>query len=101
VEDIAFFVLETPGYDNKDISLPDPSPFLDLPLDPAHPFNAVMAPDLDMVGTHHQLCAGKLFTVLLLGQPDTDHRCAIWVELRFFGSASISFWINSNISVGI
>lgn len=102
VDDIAFFVLETPWDDDEDVSLPDPCPFLDLSLDPPHPLHAIVAPDLDMVCTHHQLGAGKLLAVLLFGQADADYRCTIRVEFRWSaGSIRISFWINRNNSVGI
>ena len=100
VQDVAFFILETPRDDDQDISFPDPGAFLDLALDPAHPFYTIRTTDLDMVRPHHQLGAPELFAVLLLRQTDTDHRCAVRIEFcGCTGSFVISLWINSNISV--
>lgn len=100
VQDVALLVLKAPRDDDQDISLADPGPLLDLPLDPAHPFNAIGTADLDVVCPHHQLCAGELLAVLLLRQPDTDYRCAVRIEFCWCtGSFGVSPRINSNISV--
>ena len=61
VENIAFVVLETPWHNNQDVAFADPCPLLDLAFYPAHALDTIHAADADMVGTHHQFCAGKLF----------------------------------------
>jgi hypothetical protein len=80
VEDIAFLILETPRDHDEDVAFADPCPLLDLALDPAHPLNAIVAADADMVCAHHQFSAGELLAKFLLGQPHTDYRCTIGVE---------------------
>jgi hypothetical protein len=54
VDDITFFVLEVPGYDNEDIPFTDPDFLFDLSLDSPHPGHAIETTDPDMVCTHHQ-----------------------------------------------
>jgi len=90
VQDVAFFVLETPGDHDKDVPLPDPCPFLDLAFDPAHTFDTVKTAHADMVCPQHQPGACKLFAVLLPRQPHTDDRRPVSIVLsdsistRFF-----------------
>ncbi len=67
VDDITFFILERPGSNNEYIAFPYPDPLLDLPLDPAHAGNAVIAPDTDMICTHHKICKSELFISPFLG----------------------------------
>lgn len=80
VQDVTFRVLETPRDDNKDVPFPDPCPFLDLALDPAHPVNAIGALYTDVVCPHHEPGAGKLLAVLPFWQPHPDYRGAVCVE---------------------
>jgi hypothetical protein len=68
VEDIALFVLEIPGNDNKDVPFTDPDFLFYLALDPPHASNAIETPDTDMVCTHHQFSAPELLTVPFLGE---------------------------------
>ena len=79
VKDVTFRVLETPGNNNDDVTFADPCTLLNLPFDPAHPFYPVLASDTYMVCSHHQVGAGKLFPVFLLGKPDAYERCPIRV----------------------
>lgn len=80
VEDIAFLVLETPRDNDKDVAFADPGPLLDLSLDPAHPLDTIVTADADMVCTHHELSARKLFAEFLLGKPYTDDGGTVRVE---------------------
>ena len=87
--------------DNEDVAFADPGTLLDLALDPAHAFHAIVAADADMVCPHHQLCTGKLFIELLFGQADSYYRRSVGIEIagtvrgvRFF----YSVW-NCSISI--
>jgi len=80
VDDIALLILEAPRDNDDDIAFADPCPLLDLALDPAHPFNAIVTADTDVVGTHHQFGLRELLAQFLLGQPDADDRCAVRIE---------------------
>jgi hypothetical protein len=82
VQDIAFLILETPWYYDQDIAFTDPCPLLYLTLDAPHPLYAIEATDPDVVCSHHQFCAGKLFAVSLLWQPYTNDRRAVRIEFR-------------------
>lgn len=100
VQDIAFLVLEAPRDNDQDVALADPCTLLDLSLDTAHPLYAVVAPDTDMVCTHHQFGHGELFVQFLFREPDADNRCPVGIE---FGCTSriigfFSMIININIS---
>lgn len=59
VDDVTFFVLETPGNDNEEIPFAYPETFLDLALDPPDTCHAVLAADPYMVCPKHQICPGK------------------------------------------
>jgi len=68
VDDIAFFILEVPRDNNKDIPFTDPDFLFYLPLDSPHPCNAVKTADTDMVCTHHQFRVPEHLPVSFLGQ---------------------------------
>jgi len=89
VKDIALLVLETPRDDDHDITFPDPCPLLDLALDPAHALNAILTADADVICPHHQFRDGKLLVQPFFGQPHTDNRCPIGIELS---RAGCTFW---------
>lgn len=72
VHDIALAVLEGPGHHEQDVPLANPDPFLDLPLDPAHPGDPVKTPHPDMVGPHHQFSAGKDLPIPLVRKAYPD-----------------------------
>ena len=72
VYDIALTVLEGPGHHEQDVSLANPDPFLDLPLDPAHPGDPVKTPHPDVVGPHHQFGAGEDLAVPLVREAYPD-----------------------------
>jgi len=103
VQDIALLVLEGPRGHDQDIPFPYPDPFLYLPLDPAHPGYAVIAPDTDVVCPHHQLCRGELLAIPFLGQPNADDRKALGIYCIWIDSIIVLLWIsrNSISSVGI
>ena len=66
VDDIALFILETPGNDNQEIAFADPEPLLDLTFDPPGARDAVLTADTDVVCPEHQVGAGKQFPISLL-----------------------------------
>ena len=74
VNNIALFVLETPGYDKDGIAFPYPLPLLHLSLDPAEAGDPVDALDTDVVCPLHRLGTGKLLIIPFLWQPDTADR---------------------------
>ncbi len=79
VDDIAFFVLETPRGDNYDVAFPYPGALLDLSLNPAHAGDAVVTPDPDMVCPHHEVSECELFTSPFLGKTNPDDRRTVRV----------------------
>jgi hypothetical protein len=79
VDDVALFVLETPGGDNHDVAFPYPGTLLDLSFYPAHAGHPVVTPDTDMVCPHHEVSECELFTGPFLGETDTDNRRTVRV----------------------
>lgn len=79
VDDIALLVLEAPRGNDQDIAFADPCALLDLSLDPAHPCNAIVTPDPDMVCPHHEVCECELLVGPFLGQANPDNRCSVRV----------------------
>jgi len=59
VDDVALFILETPGNNNQEVALAYPEPLLDLALDPPHARDTVLATDADMVCPEHQVGPAK------------------------------------------
>ena len=100
VQDITFRVLKTPWDYDKDVALADPGALPYLSLDPSHPFNTIVAADMDMVCSHHQLGTGKLFIQSLFWQSHADNRCPVRIK-SLGGVRTAGFFyviINSNIS---
>ena len=56
---ITFFILEIPGYDNKDIPFTDPDFLFNLSLDSPHPGHTIETTDPDVICTHHQFSNSK------------------------------------------
>ena len=56
INDIAFFILEIPGYDNEDVPFADPDLLFYLTFDSPHPGYAIITANTDMVRTHHEFC---------------------------------------------
>jgi hypothetical protein len=82
VDDVALLVLEAPGNDDEEVAFSYPESLFYLSLDPAHPCDAVGAPDTDVICPQHQLGTGKYLLVSLLGQPHADDLCI--ATLRIF-----------------
>jgi hypothetical protein len=93
VDNIALVILEAPWRDNQDIPFPDPDPLFDLPFDPAHAGNPVIAADADMVCPHHQVCKSELFIGPFFGQANANNRCSVRIYCVWI---SIIFIIGSN-----
>jgi len=72
VDDIAFFILEVPGNDNKNVSFADPDFLFYFSLDPPHSCYAIETADTNMVCTHHQFSEPEYLPVALLGQFHPD-----------------------------
>jgi hypothetical protein len=64
VNDIAFFILKVPWYDNRDVPFANPDLFLNL----SHAGDAIETPDPDVVCTHHQFSTTKHLPVSFLGE---------------------------------
>ncbi len=79
VDDVTLLILETPRGDNHNVAFPDPSPLLDLSLDPAHAGDSVIAPDADMVCPHHEISECELLASPFLGQTNPDNRRSVRV----------------------
>jgi len=103
VQDITFGVLKTPGNDNDNIPFADPGAFFYLALDPAHPLDAIMAADADMVCAHHEVGAAELFVLFLFRQPDADNRGSVRIEFRGTARTARFFYVimNADISEGV
>ena len=87
-DNVAFFVLKTPRHDDNGVAFPDPCPFLDFSLDPAHAGDTVNTPDADMISPEHLFGKGKLFIIPFFWQPDADGGRAVGIhciQVRFFG----------------
>jgi hypothetical protein len=82
VHDIAFLILEVPGNYNQDIPFPDPDFLFYLSLDPAHPCNAIVTADADMVCPHHQFSRTKHLPVPFLGEFHPDNLITGWACTR-------------------
>lgn len=99
VDDIALVILEAPGSDDQDIPFPDPDPFFDFALNPAHPGHPIITPDPDMICPHHQIRERKLFICPFFGQPQSDNRRSVFIyriRVKFIVIiAIISNWHNS------
>lgn len=80
-DDVALFVLETPGDDDQEVAFPDPGPLLYLAFDAPHAGDPVVAADADMVGPEHQFGPGELLEILLSGHPYTGDLFGILVWL--------------------
>jgi hypothetical protein len=73
VDNIAFFVLEVPWDDDKDVPLTNPDLLLDLSLDPAKPGDTIKTLDPDMVRTHHEFGTPEHLAIPFLGQLYPDN----------------------------
>jgi hypothetical protein len=70
VQNIAFFILETPWNHDKRISFTYPGSFLDLSFDPSHPGDTIDASDSDMIRPEQGIRRSELLFIPSLGQPD-------------------------------
>ena len=101
IHNIAFVILETPGGDNQDVSLPDPDPFFYLSLDPPHTGNTVVTSHPYMVGTHHEIGKSELFIGPFFGEPDPHNGRSIFIYCVWIKIIIITVIPNSCNSVGV
>lgn len=98
VHNIALFILEAPGYDDKDIPFANPDLLLNLPLDPAHPGNPVVTPDPYMIRSHHEFGTSEHLAVPFLWQPYPDYLSGFIFLLVKAGQYTISSGISFRCS---
>jgi len=63
VDNVALLILETPGNDDKKVSLTYPEALLDLALDPPDACDSVLTTDPYMIRPKHQVSPGEYFAV--------------------------------------
>jgi len=98
VNDIAFFILETPWYDKHGIAFAYPGAFLDLSLDPAHAGDPVHALDADVISTEHCLCKSKLFLGPFLWQPHACDRSSVRIHCVWIDGCLIVLFMKTTHS---